>query len=269
MQCDDGLMRSPEDIAGLSHTAHILWLVLADVPEKYWEFWPVLLDDAERSRAARFVHASDRHAFIAAHALLRVMLSQAAPGTAPQDWRFVSNAHGKPSLHPDHGLPRLVFNLSHSRGAVACGIAPGCPIGVDIEDAARTGDHLAIAQSFFATSEVALLRAAAEADRPALFIRLWTLKEAYIKACGQGLSMKLDGFAVTLDPPALRFAEPADDDPAQWQFSSIACTSGHRLSVAMRSPTVVPLRMRRITADEIASPPTAAAPHGDQLREDR
>jgi 4'-phosphopantetheinyl transferase len=262
-------MTRPEDRARLSNTAHALWLVLADVPETYWAFWPVLLDDAERARAARFVHASDRQAFIAAHALLRVMLSRAAPGTAPQDWRFVSNAHGKPGLHPDHGLPRLAFNLSHTRGAVACGIAPGLPIGVDIEDAERTGDHLAIARSFFAASELALLQAAAEADRAALFIRLWTLKEAYIKACGQGMSMKLDHFAFSLDPPAIRFAEPAADDPAQWQFASIACTSRHRLAVAIRSPTAIPLQLRRITAEEIASPPAAAPPHGDEFGQDR
>jgi 4'-phosphopantetheinyl transferase len=250
-------------------TADIQWLVLADVAEAHWAFWPDLLDDAERARAVRFVHNADRQAFIAAHALLRVMLSRAAPGTAPQDWRFVANTHGKPGLHPDHGLPGLAFNLSHTRGAVACGIAPGCPIGVDIEDAARTGDHLAIAKSFFAASEVALLRAASEADWPALFIRLWTLKEAYIKACGQGLSMKLDSFAVSLDPPAIRFADPAADDPAHWHFASFDCTSRHRLAVSIRSPIAIPLRMRRITPDALASPALPTALHGDQLGEDR
>jgi 4'-phosphopantetheinyl transferase len=250
-------------------TALVQWLALADVAEPCWAFWPALLNDAERARADRFVHKSDAQPFVAAHALLRVMLSRAAPGTAPQDWRFVANAYGKPSLHPDHGLPALAFNLSHTRGAVTCGIAPDRPIGVDIEDATRTGDHLAIARSFFAASEVALLRAASEAERPGLFLRLWTLKEAYIKACGQGLSMKLDGFAFSLDPPAIRFADPAADDPAQWHFTSIACTRRHRLAVAIRSAAAIALRTRRITADDIASPPATAALDGDQFGEDR
>jgi 4'-phosphopantetheinyl transferase len=253
----------------MAMTAVVRWLDLADVPEAAWAAWPDLLDAEERARASRFLHLADRQSFIAAHALLRVMLSQAAGGTAPADWRFVAGAQGKPALHPAHALPGLEFNLSHTRGAVACGIATGCPIGVDIEDETRTADHLAIAKSHFAAAEFSLLRAVSESERATLFTRLWTLKEAYIKACGQGLSMALDRFAFSLDPIAIRFAEPAADSPASWLFDSRACAGRYRLSVAVRAATAIPIRMDQMAPGDITSPPAAAAADGDQLGEDR
>jgi 4'-phosphopantetheinyl transferase len=212
----------------------VWWLAIADVPAAAWPAMLAILDEEERARAARFLREADRRAFIAAHALLRAMLSRVA-GTAPREWRFITGSHGKPHIHPELGHPGLEFNLSHTSGAVACGIASGCPIGIDIEDEDRADSHLDIADAYFAPSERARLHAAPAAERPALFLRLWTLKEAYIKAQGRGLSMALDAFAFSLAPIAISFREPTSDSSAHWHFKSLRCAGGHRLSVAVRA----------------------------------
>jgi 4'-phosphopantetheinyl transferase len=233
-----------------SDTATVRWLVLDVAKHGASAVWTAILDAEERRRATRFVHAADRAAFIAAHVLLRTMLFQAA-GLPPAAWRFVTGPHGKPALHPDHGLPGLDFNLSYTRGTVACGITQGGSIGVDIEHTPGSADRLAMAEAFFAPSEVAWLRTLGEEERPDAFVRLWTLKEAYIKARGLGLSLALDRFAFTLDPIAITFAGAQADDPAQWQFASLDCITGHQLAVARRSGRRAPIDVAPVTRDEI------------------
>lgn len=215
------------------HRAGLWWLALADVPGHAWSRWTTLLDDEERARAARFVFERDRHQFIAAHALLRLLLQELAGGPAGA-WRFIAGPHGKPALHPDHRLDRLAFNISHTRGAVACAMTLDHDIGVDIEDLGRPGRLLEIAHAYFAPDELIVLRSAPPAEQRRVFLQLWTLKEAYIKAHGDGLSLPLDRFAFTLSPPVIAFAPGFPDDPAVWQFRTLSPTASHVLSVAVR-----------------------------------
>jgi len=209
-----------------------------------------ILDKEERARSANFLHQADQFAFIAAHALLRVMLCHFA-GAEPGQWRFSTGSHGKPHLHQDHRHQAIEFNMSHTRGAVACGMVSGCPIGIDIEDEDRAANYVDIADAYFATAELARLRAVPEAQRPGLFLLLWTLKEAYVKARGQGLSLPLDDFAFSLAPITISFRQPGFDNPAQWQFESVRCNDRHRLSVAIRTGNPIPFTCRQVSYDEI------------------
>ncbi|MGE0225144.1 MAG: 4'-phosphopantetheinyl transferase superfamily protein [Acetobacteraceae bacterium] len=213
--------------------AVVWWLELALVPEWCWPAWTRVLDAEERARAARFVREADRRQFIAAHALLRGMLRRHA-GMPARAWRFTAGPNGKPFLHPDHGLSRLQFNLSHAPGAVACGVVLDHPIGVDIEDRGRPGSHVHLAEHYFAPAEVARLRAAPEAEQETLFFLFWTLKESYIKATGTGLSTPLDQFAFRFDPLAIDFAPALGDDGSAWQFRTLQPNARHTLSIAIR-----------------------------------
>lgn len=199
--------------------------------------WHATLDAAEQATAARFRLEPDRRAYVAAHALVRAMLAEAGAmlaenGEFPaQDWRFVRGPHGKPELAPEHGLPWLRFNLSHTRSLVACAVAAEDDLGLDVEDLARREAGPGLAERYFAPAEAALLAAQPPAARHAAFLRIWTLKEAYVKATGEGIGAGLDSFAFTLDPPRLAFAPGGT---LGWRFLQWQPTPGHILAVALR-----------------------------------
>jgi 4'-phosphopantetheinyl transferase len=67
------------------------------------------------------------------------------------------------------------FNLSHSRGCVACAVATGMTIGIDVETLSRKHGGLDIADRFFSPSEVAILHGTASNQQLQTFFRLWTL----------------------------------------------------------------------------------------------
>lgn len=173
-------------------------LELAGIDPGQWEALAALLDDAERARAARFAFDEDRRSYIAAHALVRAELSRCA-SRPPQDWRFAVAKLGKPFV-VDNPCD-LRFSLAHTRGMVVVAVAQGVEIGVDVEPSDRRAESMKLARRFFAPEEVALLAAAGGEARRETFFAIWTLKEAVVKATGQGLSRALDSFAVSLDPP--------------------------------------------------------------------
>jgi 4'-phosphopantetheinyl transferase len=182
------------------------------------------------------VHDRDRRDFAVAHALLRQSLS--ACGTlAPHDWTFAVGTHGKPSLTANLAAREgLAFNLAHTDGLVACCVARHADVGIDVEAITRRIDIDGIATRFFSPTETADLEQCADPIRPARFAELWTLKEAYIKALGDGLSYALDRFTVRFEDPAfLRFDAGADADWSQWSFALFAPTDRHRMAVAVRS----------------------------------
>jgi len=165
----------------------VWWMTIDTVGADALAQWRKILESAEQVRADRFHFARDRDTSIAAHALKRKLLSWAGD-LPPSDWRFIVGRFGKPQIDPALGRPRLHFNLSHIRGLVACAVSLDHEVGLDVEAWDRAGDGLDIAGRFFAPAELALLREAAPDDRPEVFARIWTLKEAYIKATGRGLS---------------------------------------------------------------------------------
>ena len=129
----------------------------------------------------------------------------------------------------------LHFNLSHTRGLIAVGVASGRDLGVDVEfvDRGLTQD---VAGRFFAPAEVRDLRALPDDQQAVTFFDYWTLKEAYIKARGMGLALPLDQFAFALDgdrPPTIAFGPAIADDPARWQFFQAWPLPRHRLAVAV------------------------------------
>ena len=193
-----------------------------------------LMSPDEHERIARLVFERDRRRFLLTRALVRTMLSKYA-AVAPQDWKFVANVHGRPELldRPD-GVPDLRFNLSHTDGLIACAVTIGREVGVDVEHVGRriTRD---VPARFFAPREVAALLAVPEPERHKVFFDYWTLKEAYIKATGLGLSLPLQSFAFRLgEPPAIAF-EPADQgDPAEWHFARLDLSPRHVAALAVR-----------------------------------
>jgi 4'-phosphopantetheinyl transferase len=193
-----------------------------------------VLSDSERTRAQRFAFAGDRRDFAAAHALTRLALSRYGD-RPPERWRFQEGTNGKPSLVADDGTPPLAFNLSHTHGLVACAIAPGVDVGIDVERVDRRVGASEIAPRFFSQGERADLARCPADERARRFFELWTLKEAYIKAIGKGLSHSLNTFGFALsEPGSIGFMPPPDVDLEAWQFALFAPTELHAMAVAVR-----------------------------------
>jgi 4'-phosphopantetheinyl transferase len=190
----------------------------------------------ERARRDRFVFEKDRRQFLVTRGVLRTLLGRYL-GADPRACEFVTNSHGKPSLIPTATGRTLGFNVSHTAGLIAIALAHTPEVGIDVEHMERTVGSEDLARRFFSATEVeALERMPAEAHKAAFF-DVWTLKEAYIKARGLGLSLPLDGFSMHLDPggpPRISFAAAIADDAASWQFAQFRPTPTHRMALAVR-----------------------------------
>jgi len=205
-----------------------------------------LLGTDERERHQRFRFEKHRHQFLVSHALVRVTLSRYAPVPA-QDWRFSTNAYGRPEVLAREGLPPLRFNLSHTDGMAVCAVALGVDVGADVEHSARPGQTVELAESFFAPPEVRALRALPAERQRERFFDYWTLKESYIKARGAGLSLPLDQFAFHLEPgrpPGISFDPRMEDSPEAWQFVQVRLGAEHPAAVAVRRARGLPLTVR-------------------------
>ncbi len=203
-----------------------------------WQRYLAMLGPDERERHQRLLREHARREFLLAHALARLTLSRYAP-VPPEAWLFRRGEHGRPEIAGPSEGGGLRFNLSHTRGAVACAVIRDLDIGVDVESTARVVRHEDLAERFFGQAEIDALRAAAPEKRAPRFLEVWTLKEAYLKAVGRGFSVPLSSFQFHLsdsDPPRISF-DPAVlcDDPASWQFSVHRPTPVHTLALAIRS----------------------------------
>lgn len=203
------------------------------------------LDDGERERLAAIVNLARRREYLLGHALARVALSATSTDIAPQRWRMVRDVDGRPRLAAAANARGLEFSVAHTTGLVAVAVARGRMVGLDVEHEDRRVQAMALAARFFSAIEVAALSALPEQHRPARFLWLWTLKEAYLKARGAGLRLPLGSISIEAgdaEPgPApvdvlIRFAPPVDDDPARWSFHHWRSSSGHVLALACTRP---------------------------------
>jgi 4'-phosphopantetheinyl transferase len=229
-----------------------VWTVALDAaPGLPWRRVAVLLDDTERARAARFAFERHRCAFVVAHALKRLMLS-AIGGVAPQLWTFDTEPGGKPRVS-SHAGPQ--FNLSHTDRFVACGVSDELELGVDVE-AINCAAPLELARTYFASEERRWIDGRPASEQSLGFLRVWTLKEAFVKALGRGLAQPLQDFSFGFDPIRVTFHDPALGDTRAWRFEQREI-GGHLLALAWRNGaqeacfTVREMRLETLLAEAL------------------
>jgi len=187
----------------------------------------------EGERAARFHFARDRQHYIAARGLLREILSRYLK-LSPNSLRLKYTSYGKPYLTDECGGGWLRFNVSHAGGLALYAVSREREVGVDIEQIRTDIEHRQIASQFFSEQEVAsLLALPADAQQEAFFL-CWTRKEAYIKGIGEGLSLPLHSFDVSLTPgePAALLAVRGDaQEAARWTLQALEPGAGYRAAL--------------------------------------
>lgn len=225
-----------------------LWYVLDEpiVEPELLGSYHALLDAEERARHDRFVFARHSHQFLVSHALTRTVLSRYAE-VRPDAWRFRTNGYGRPEIS-EPAAPPLRFNLSHTDGMAVCAVTLASDVGCDVEDLERAGETVSLAETCFSPAEVKALRALPPADQRERFFAYWTLKEAYIKARGMGLSLPLDQFSLVLAPGApirIELASSLGDDADRWTFAQIRVTPRYLIACAVRETEASPPRVWR------------------------
>jgi 4'-phosphopantetheinyl transferase len=211
-----------------------------------------LLTKRERDQEGRFHFPMDRRRYLLTRALVRTTLSRYT-SIAPDALLFSTNAYGRPHVaNNDDVASRLSFNIAHTRNLIVLAVSFDNAVGVDTENICRPA-ALAVADQFFSDAEVATIHALPANMRSARFFEYWTLKEAYIKARGVGLSLPLDRFGFRLEGDHyIQFSAlpGCDDNPSRWRFWQLRpsddylvaiCAAGSGSAPTLQMRTIVPL----------------------------
>ena len=198
--------------------------------------WQRLLSPDESARAARYHFARDRQRFVAARALLRTILASYL-ATDPGSVHFSYSKKEKPSLGPAHAGSNVRFNVTHSGGIALLAFTRRREIGVDVEQVRHDFEASAIARRYFSTHEQNQLADLPAEEKAAAFFRCWTRKEAYIKATGDGLSLPLSQFDVSLAPGdknALVAMRPDESEAEGWLLQEAPAGPGYVAALCAR-----------------------------------
>lgn len=213
---------------------HVWRATLDETPSRIDSFLHTLAAD-ERTRAERFYFPRDRERFIVARGVLRAILGLYS-NRAPECVSFSDGSHGKPALAWESGGAAIRFNISHSHGVALYAVTRAREVGIDVEFIRSDLEVEQIAERFFSHHEIATLRALPTDLRESAFFRCWTRKEAYIKAKGEGLSLPLDQFEVSLTPgePAALLSTQRDPNEAQrWSLQELTPAPGYAAALAV------------------------------------
>jgi len=224
----------PGDLALESDEVHV-WRAAADPAASELEDLRQTLALSEQARADRFAFRRDRDRFITRRGRLRAILGRYL-AIDPGRLQFNYGAGGKPALTPEFDGMRLRFTISSSSGLVLYAVTRGREIGVDLEAIQPVVVQERIPEYFFSPREVAALRALPVEAQTEAFFACWTRKEAYVKAKGEGLALRLDGFDVSLmpgEPAALLSIAGDPQEASRWSLQALAPGRGYIAALAV------------------------------------
>jgi 4'-phosphopantetheinyl transferase len=184
--------------------------------------YDMLLGDKERTRLIRLATENLRREYLLTRALCRIVLSRYVNVT-PIDWVFETNTYGRPRIVAPAVGAGLNFNLSHAGSIVVMAVMrQPCEIGIDVEEADRKTDLAEISNQCLSHEEMIFWRNLPPEQKRQYFFELWTLKEAYVKARGLGLSIPLTACSVRrtdLQDFSLYLAPELGDCSENWRLA--------------------------------------------------
>jgi 4'-phosphopantetheinyl transferase len=234
-----------------------VWVAsLDDVDDARRQRYLAWLESDEKLKHQRFATERLKDEYLLTRALSRWVLSHYEPDVAPSAWRFERTDAGRPFVAGPIAMPS--FNLANAGGLVVCAVSLR-PVGVDVEPCGRGEELLATASRLFSTRENDDLARLDPQVRARRAVELWTLKEAYLKARGSGIDVRLERVTIVAAADAskrnlLGDASALGDDPLAWQLDvmdvpscasgafvvAVAALRGHEHDLSIRLTTVTP-----------------------------
>jgi 4'-phosphopantetheinyl transferase len=210
-----------------------LWQASLDICGSHLDKLAGLLSKKETARSRRFLKEIHQKRFIAAHGILRCILSGLLD-IDPERLFFESDSRGKPHLKNNPEVSFPYFNLSHSRDMMVLGVSIKQPIGVDVEYIRTRVDIFRLAKRFFSPAEFMDIKTAPQELAKQKFYQYWTLKEAYLKATGDGISRLRDieiMFSGNCTCRVLDRGRPMDE---KWSIAPVTTPSGYAGALAVK-----------------------------------
>ena len=178
----------PPQWPAVTSTGVHVWCAGVTVPQTLSNELVQLLSLEERDRATRFRFEQDRMRYVVSHTILRTILASYLQ-RPPNELQFQTTSAGKPFLLPAGQTQGLKFNMSHTRDLVMYVIAWNGSVGIDIEYIHRPRVNIeTLANHYFSPEETKAILSLPAEERPKPFFRIWTRKEAYLKATGEGIA---------------------------------------------------------------------------------
>ncbi len=254
-----GLTTRAQLLNALESEAHV-WFAFAHKHSdpKLLAWYRDLLSEEELEKYKSFYFARDRDLYLLTHGFVRATLSRYLK-IAPQKWVFIHNRYGCPEIAQSEEKPQLRFSVSRTHGLVACLLVLSIDAGVDVERIRKLDNLNTLFEHVLTPPRISKLRDLPESDHIEAFFTFWTLKEAYIKARGEGLSLSLKDFTFYLDAEGcIRISTDAQlkDIPSSWQFESFRPTRSHAVALALRRKDRPDFRIRFFEAIPRLNRPT-------------
>jgi 4'-phosphopantetheinyl transferase len=210
----------------LERDIHV-WTVDLNLDHHQIHEFSQFLTSQERQRAAKFINPIHGDRWIVARGYLRRILSQYLDLT-PSEIVFNYGLQGKPAVEQSNIQNNIQFNLSHSGDRAVYAISARDPIGIDLEyiHPIAAAD---LVDRFFSAQEQTIFHSLPVSLQQSAFFHAWTQKEAYLKACGTGLSIPLDQIEVSIDPrtPAAIVSTRTDPTDQIWQIQQLKITPAY------------------------------------------
>jgi 4'-phosphopantetheinyl transferase len=217
-------------------SAHV-WAFPLELEACALEALAALLPSAERERASRFHFQRDQARFIAGRAQLRILLARYLRAD-PAALDFLYGPFGKPALTTSWARSKLAFNLAHSEDLAVAAIAR-TECGIDVERVRPQPDMDELVARFFSPRETVSFQRLPAGQKPQAFFNLWTRKEAWLKAIGEGIGRSLDRVEVSFLPeePAQLLALPGNSKlAASWSLLALSPAPGFTAALARPGP---------------------------------
>lgn len=222
-----------------------VWLCRLDRPITYAQRATLLTrflpEDLQRHR--RLLRLVDRDAYLLAHSLQNEVLA-GYDGIPPMSRLVLKAQHGKPYIASGCNPRDLQFNLSHSGRWGLLAVSTGeVALGVDVEQHRSQRNLAALAKRNLTLDEQRQFNdrgAELEEQGVCAFFDLWSLKESFVKAHGQGISLGLRRFGFELpetgEVPGFNAEPVVEATPERWTFRLLRGLAGHSGALASSAP---------------------------------